>query len=250
MTAATLLVLLLAGVGAGLAGTVTGLASLVSYPALLAVGLPPLTANVTNTVALSCNALGAAAGSQPELRRQRAQVLRLGAVSVVGGAVGAGLLLLTPGGAFQRIVPWLIALASVLILARPVLLRAGSAVLGHRHPAVVVGMFGAAVYAGYFGAAAGVIMLALLSAVTPDSHARVNALKNVVLGLGNATAAIGFAVLGPVSWTAALPLAIGFFAGGLLGPRIVRRLPTTALRVVIALLGLALALRLGWQAYR
>jgi uncharacterized membrane protein YfcA len=250
MTATSLLVLLLAGMGAGLAGTVTGLASLVSYPALLAVGLSPLTANVTNTVALSCNALGAAAGSQPELRGQRAQVLRLGAVCVVGGAVGAGLLLLTPGGAFQRIVPWLIALASLLILARPVLLRAGTAALGHRHPVVVAGMFGAAVYAGYFGAAAGVVMLALLSAVTPDSHARVNALKNVVLGLGNATAAIGFAVLGPVSWTAALPLAIGFFGGGLLGPRIVRRLPTNALRVVIAVLGLALALRLGWQAYR
>src|SRR3954451_4017875 len=110
MSAATPIVLLLAGVGAGLAGTITGLASLVSYPALLAVGLPPLTANVTNTVALSCNALGAAAGSQPELRGQRGAVVRLGALCVVGGAVGAGLLLLTPGEAFQRIVPWLIAL--------------------------------------------------------------------------------------------------------------------------------------------
>jgi uncharacterized membrane protein YfcA len=249
MTVTTVLVLLLAGVGAGLAGTVTGLASLVSYPALLAVGLPPLTANVTNTVALCCNALGAAAGSQPELRGQRATVLRLGAICVVGGAVGAGLLLLTPGGAFQRIVPWLIAAASGLILARPLLLRAGSGSLGARHPAVVAGMFGAAVYAGYFGAAAGVVMLALLSSVTSDSHARVNAVKNVVLGLGNATAAVGFALFGPVAWTAALPLAVGFFGGGLIGPHLVRRLPTTALRVVIALLGLALAIRLGVQAY-
>jgi uncharacterized membrane protein YfcA len=249
MSAASLLVLLLAGVGAGLAGTVTGLASLVSYPALLAVGLPPLTANVTNTVALSCNALGAAAGSQPELRGQRNAVVRLGALCVVGGAVGAGLLLLTPGEAFQRIVPWLIALASMLILVRPLLLRAGTGLLGDRHPAVLAGMFAAAVYAGYFGAAAGVVMLALLSAVTADSHARVNALKNVVLGLGNATAAVGFALLGPVSWTAALPLALGFFGGGLLGPRIVRRVPSTALRVLIALLGLALAARLGYQAY-
>jgi uncharacterized membrane protein YfcA len=93
-------------------------------------------------------------------------------------------------------------------------------------------------------------MLALLSAVTTESHARVNALKNVVLGLGNATAAIGFAVLGPVSWTAAIPLAVGFFGGGLLGPRIVRRLPGTVLRVAIGLLGLALAVRLGYSAYR
>jgi uncharacterized membrane protein YfcA len=250
MTVASMLVLLVAGVGAGLAGTVTGLASLVSYPALLAVGLPPLTANVTNTVALSCNALGAAAGSQRELRGQRPTVLRLGAICVVGGAVGGALLLATPGDAFERIVPWLIALASLLILARPLVLRAGAGAVGHRHPAVHAGMFAAAVYAGYFGAAAGVLMLALLSAVSPDSHARVNALKNVVLGAGNATAAIGFALLGPVSWSAALPLAVGFFGGGLLGPRIVRRLPAAALRVVIALLGLALAVRLGYDAYR
>src|SRR3954447_3942788 len=248
MTAASSLVLVLAGVGAGLAGTITGLASLVSYPALLAVGLPPLTANVTNTVALSCTAIGAAAGSQPELRGQRERVLRLGAVCVVGGALGALLLLVTPAEAFERIVPWLLALASLLLLARPLVQRGGRS-SGHRHPLVVAGMFGAAVYAGYFGAAAGVLMLALLSAATTDSHARVNALKNVVLGLGNATAAIGFALLRPVSWAAAAPLAAGFFAGGLLGPRIVRRLPATALRVAIALLGLALAVRLGLQAY-
>jgi uncharacterized membrane protein YfcA len=237
-------------VGAGLAGTITGLASLVSYPALLAVGLPPLTANVTNTVALSCNAIGAAAGSQPELRGQRERVLRLGAVCVVGGALGALLLLVTPAQAFERIVPWLIALASLLLLARPLVQRGRAGPPSHRHPAVVAGMFAAAVYAGYFGAAAGVLMLALLSAVMTDSHARVNALKNVVLGLGNATAAIGFALLGPVSWTAAVPLAAGFFAGGLIGPRIVRRLPATALRVVISLLGLALAVRLGYLAYQ
>ena len=250
MTAASVLVLLLAGVGAGLAGTVTGLASLVSYPALLAVGLPPLTANVTNTVALSCNAIGAAAGSQPELRGQRSRVVRLGMVCVVGGALGALLLLVTPAEAFQRIVPWLIAFASLLLLARPLVQRERSLADGDRHPVVVAAMFLAAVYAGYFGAAAGVMMLALLSAVTTDTHARVNALKNVILGMGNATAAIGFAVLGPVSWTAALPLAAGFFAGGLLGPRIVRRLPGTALRVAIGVLGLALAVRLGYDAYR
>src|SRR3954466_4811002 len=126
MTATTMLLLVLAGVGAGLAGTVTGLASLVSDPALLAAGLPPLTANVTNTVALSCNAIGAAAGSQPELRGQRERAMRLGAVCVVGGALGALLLLVTPAKAFERIVPWLIALASLLLLARPLVQRRGA----------------------------------------------------------------------------------------------------------------------------
>jgi uncharacterized membrane protein YfcA len=250
MSAGDWLLLAVAGVTGGLAGSIAGLASLTTYPALLAVGLGPVAANVTNTVALCTTAIGAAAGSQPELRGQGSRVVRLGAVCVVGGAVGAGLLLLTPGEAFERIVPWLIALASVLLLIRPLLLRAGTGSVGDRHPAVLTGMFGAAVYAGYFGAAAGVIMLALLSAVSVDTHARLNALKNVVLGLGNATAAIGFTLLGPVSWAAAAPLAAGFFAGGLLGPRIVRRVPAGALRLIVALLGLGLAARLGYLAYR
>jgi uncharacterized membrane protein YfcA len=238
------------GVGSGLTGSMAGLASLISYPTLLAVGLSPIAANVTNTVALFANTAGAGANSRHELRGQGRRVVRLGAIAVLGGSTGAVLLLNTPSSAFERIVPWLIALASLLLLARPLVLRAHRTVGGDRHPVLVIGMFMAAVYAGYFGAAAGVLMLALLSAVTTESHARVNALKNVVLGLGNATAAIGFAVLGPVSWTAAIPLAVGFFGGGLLGPRIVRRLPGTVLRVAIGLLGLALAVRLGYSAYR
>src|SRR4051794_17299065 len=119
MSAATLTLLLLAGIGAGLVGTVAGLASLVSYPALLAAGLSPVAANVTNTVALVGNAVGGIHGSRPELAGQRDRVRRLVPPAVIGGTAGGALLLLTPSDTFERIVPWLIGLGSAAVLLRP-----------------------------------------------------------------------------------------------------------------------------------
>lgn len=119
MSAVELALLALAGVGAGLAGSIAGLASLVSYPALLAVGLPPVTANVTNTVSLVASGVGSALGSRPELAGQAGRVGRLGLVAAAGGTLGGALLLLTPSEAFERIVPWLIAVAALVILAQP-----------------------------------------------------------------------------------------------------------------------------------
>ena len=119
MTGAEVAFLIGVGVLAGVVSTVVSLASLVSYPALLAVGLPPVAANVTNTVALVFTAVGAAAGSQPELVGQGGRVLRLGSVTALGGAGGAAVLLLTPSEAFEVVAPWLIAAASLLLLAQP-----------------------------------------------------------------------------------------------------------------------------------
>ena len=139
--------LVLAGVGAGLIGSIAGLASLISYPALLAVGVPPVTANVTNTVALVLNSVGSVSASRPELTGQRRRVPRLAAAAVLGGATGMALLLLTPSGAFERIVPWLIAGASAAILVqRPPRELASEGVLHHtQHPRdpwwVVVGTY-------------------------------------------------------------------------------------------------------------
>ena len=246
--------LMVAGVGAGLVGSIAGLASLISYPALLAIGLPPVTANVTNTVALVLNGVGSVSASRPELAGQGSRMLRLAAGPVLGGAAGAALLLLTPSAAFEQIVPWLIATASVLLLVqRP---PAALAAEGAREQAgrpdpwwLPIGTFGIAVYGGYFGAAAGVMMLAMYLLFPGEGLARGNALRNVMLGLANIVAAVGFILFASVSWAAALPLAIGLFAGGRLGPRIVRRAPQTALRRIIAAAGLALALQLGIQAY-
>ncbi|WP_041840931.1 sulfite exporter TauE/SafE family protein [Actinoplanes friuliensis] len=235
-----------AGVLAGIFGSVGGLASLASYPALLLAGLPPTAANVTNSVALVATTVGAAAGSGPELRGQGRRIGRLSVVSAVGGTAGAILLLTLPPGVFELVVPWLIAGASVVLLLGPRLRRPTDG--DHRHASV--GVFFIAVYSGYFGAAAGVLMLALLSAISTQSLARTNAAKTLITGASNAVAAVIFAVGGPVHWVAALALAAGSLAGGWLGPAVVRRLPERPLRIGIACAGLVLAAKLAVDAFR
>jgi uncharacterized protein len=244
--------LVLAGIAAGLTGSIAGLASLISYPALLAIGLPPVTANVSNTVALVLNSVGSVSASRPELTGQRRRLVPLCAAALLGGVTGAGLLLLTPSAAFEKLVPFLIAGASAAILVQRPARELAAA--GARHPQrdsrwLVVGAFAVSIYGGYFGAAAGVLMLAMLLLVTGEGVPRSNACKNVVLGVANSVAALGYAVFADVDWLAALPLAIGFLVGGSLGPRVVRRVPQTVLRRLIAVAGLGLAVHLGLDAF-
>jgi uncharacterized protein len=247
--------LVLAGVGAGLTGSIAGLASLISYPALLATGIAPVTANVTNTVALVMTGVGSVSASRPELRGQGRRLVPLLVAAVLGGAAGAALLLLTPAESFERIVPFLIAVASVAILVqrppRELAAEGAAAHAGQRGdprwlpPAV----FAIGIYGGYFGAAAGVLMLATLLLSTGEGLPRGNAMKNAVLAVANGVAAVAYVVLTDVAWAAALPLAVGLLAGGLLGPRVVRRSPPTVLRRGIAVAGLGLAVFLGVQAF-
>ncbi len=242
--------LVLAGFGAGVCGSVAGLASLVSYPALLALGLPPVSANVTNTVALIFSSTGSIWGSYPELRGQRSRVLRLLAVALAGGIVGSVLLLVTPSAAFTKVVPVLIGAAALGVLVRRNPDTAAEGAERHPGPALTGGVFLIAIYAGYFGAAAGVLLLATLLFSTGESLPRANALKNVLLGVANGIAAVGFAVFGPVRWWDVVPLAAGCLAGARLGPAIVRRAPAGPLRLVIACAGVGLAIHLGLDAYR
>jgi uncharacterized membrane protein YfcA len=236
-----------AGVLAGVVSVVASLASLVSYPALLAVGLPPLAANVTNTTALVFVGFGSAAASRPELAGQRARLWRFGLLNAAGGACGAALLLLTPASAFEAVVPWLIAGASTVLLLGPRLrTRPGGAEGSH---ALQAGVFAVAIYTGYFGAAGGILALALLTALLDQPLARTIAVKNIISAAANAVAALGFALFGPVDWTAVAPMALGFFAGGWIGPHLVRRLPAGPLRVFIGLCGLAVAIRLAIGTY-
>ena len=227
-----MVLLLVAGVVAGVAGSVAGLASLVSYPAWLAVGLPALTANVTNTVALVLYTVSAAAFSRRELAGQAGRLRRLAAVTAVGGAAGAALLLSTPERVFEFLVPVLIGGASLVLLLQPGIRRLTGGLVDERSPALLAGVFAVGMYGGYFGAAAGVVLLALLTVSVAEPLARLVAARNV-------------AVFGPVRWAAAAPLAAGFLVGGGLGPGLVRRLPGDRLRVGIALLGLGLAVKLG-----
>jgi uncharacterized protein len=257
VSSAHLLLLAVAGVGAGLCGSVAGLASLVSYPVLLAVGLSPLSANVTNTWSLLANGVGSAAASRGELRGQGRRIASLMLWVGLGGAIGAVLLLLGSSHVFSRAVPWLVALGGALLLLgdqiRGWLQRRRQAELRSVHrpaptwqrvlPVVLVG-----IYSGYFGAGAGIMMLALVSMQAVEPLAVSNAVKNVVTNASNGVAAVIFAFAAPVNWPGAATLALGILIGSAIGPAVVRVLPERPLRIGIgiAAFGLAVALFFGW----
>lgn len=234
------LFLVVAGAVAAMIGSAGGITSLVSYPALLAVGIAPLPANVTNAVALVASSVGSTLSSGPELRGQRRRIARLAVPAVAGGLTGAVLLLVTPGDVFAVLVPFLIAAAAVLLLASPRISvrrrdRPGGEVVAG------VGIFAVAVYGGYFGAGAGVLTLALLLILVEHDLPRANAFKNIVLGVADLLTAVVFVAAGHVVWAAAVPLAVGAAVGGALGPAVVRRVPAGIVRVVVGLSGLGLA---------
>ncbi len=230
-----------AGVLAGIVGTAGGITSLISYPALLAVGVPALTANVANIVALVACGPGAALASRPELAGRFGWLRRWSLAAAAGGTAGAVLLLLTPAGSFSRIVPYLVALGSVALLVQPwaSVLRDGHA--RGNAAVLLVGLLLISAYSGYFGAGSGVLTLALLLFTVDSQLARANALKNVIVGVATAISALILVLAGPVDWTLALPLAVGLFTGSLIGPKIARRVPAWILRWLVALVGLGLA---------
>ena len=250
MSIAQALLLLATGVLAGIVATVASVASVVSYPVLLAMGLPPLAANVTNTMALVCTSAGSVAGSRPELSGQRHRAARLAIITALGGAAGASALLLAPASAFAVVVPALIAGASALLLIQPRLRRLSPRPDSRWSARQLAGVFAAAMYIGYFGAAGGVVLLAILSMMFTDSLIRINALKNAISGAANGVAALAFALFAPVDWAIVPLLAAGFLVGGLTGPLLARRLPIRALRMLVALAGFAMAVKLGISAYR
>lgn len=250
MTLGEAAVLLAAGVAAGVVSTVASLASVVSYPVLLAIGLPPLSANVTNTVSLMFTGAGAALGSRPELGGQGRRVLRLGVITAAGGGAGAALLLITGAKAFEAAAPVLIGVASLVLLVQPQLRLGSGQQRGERRRLLLAGLCAVAVYVGYFGAAGGILLLAILIPMLREPLARTNAVKNVINGFANAVAAVIFATVGPVDWAAVGPLAAGFLVGGWAGPKLVRRLPGQTLRYLVGAAGVAVAAWLAVKAYR
>ncbi|MGA2014320.1 MAG: sulfite exporter TauE/SafE family protein [Solirubrobacteraceae bacterium] len=237
--------LVLAGAVAGLIGSAGGITSLVSYPALLAVGLPALTANVVNNVALVGCWPGSALASRPELRGTGSWLRRWAAVAAAGGAAGAGLLLATPPGLFARIVPLLVAAGSLALPFEP-RLRAWRHRRGdpdHRL-ALSAGLVALSVYNGYFGAGSGVMILTLLLVLVDHRLPNANALKNMLIGAASLVSATIFALSGAVDWSAAAPLALGMLSGSRVGPVVARRLPAGMVRGLIVLLGLGLAIDL------
>jgi uncharacterized membrane protein YfcA len=243
------LVLLAAGTLGGIFSTVVSIASLVTYPVLLALGVPPLSANMTNTVSLVLTGAGSVAGSRPELAGEGRRVLRLGVITACGGAAGAAVLLATPASLFTQVVPILIGAASIVLLLQPRIKRLSPAEDGEHRAVQLVSLFAVAMYVGYFGAAAGVLLLIVLGTMINESLIKVNAIKNAVSGMANAMAALCFALFGDVRWTFVAPLAAGFLIGGWVGPKIARKVPAAAFRIFVSLCGVGLAVKLGLSAY-
>lgn len=231
----------LAGVFAGTINTVVGSGTLVTFPALLAAGFPPVVANVSNSLGLVPGSLSGAVGYRSELIGQRRRLWQLGSASLLGGICGATLLLTLPPEAFKAIVPVLIAVALVLVIVQPWLARRLAHLQlppqAHASFGLWIGVFLTGVYGGYFGAAQGVLLLGLMGVLVQDSLQRINAVKNVLALLVNLVAGIVFVFIAHVAWLAVLLVAIGSLAGGWLGARVGRRLPPMALRALIVVVG-------------
>lgn len=245
MTPAEALGVLAAGIGAGTLNTIVGSGTLLTFPVLLAVGIPPVTANVSNTLGLVSGSVTGAIGYRRELTGQRRRLIRLGLVCLIGGISGAILLVTLPSAAFESIVPVLIAIALLLIVLQRRLARAvqthrersGSSVAAHGGPVLALGMLLASTYGGYFGAAQGILYLSLMGLLLDDGLQRLNALKNVLAALVNGVAAIFFVFSTEMNWAAVGLIAVGSTLGGLIGARVGRRLPPNAMRGLIVVVG-------------
>lgn len=237
-----------AGVGAGTINTVVGSGTLITFPILVALGVPPVTANVSNTVGVFPGSLVGAWGYRRELTGQRDRAIKLLVASTVGAAIGALLLLTLPADAFNAIVPVLIILAILLVLFGK-RLTALAARHGHEPrvtvtPLLWVLVLGTGVYGGYFGAAQGVLLMGLFGLLLAEPIQRQNALKNLLAGMVNVVAAVVFVASAHIDWTAAGLIALGSVIGGLIGAKVGRKLSPPVLRAVIVVVGLIAVVKL------
>ncbi|MCT4395966.1 sulfite exporter TauE/SafE family protein [Periweissella beninensis] len=257
------IILIPVGILAGILSTVTGLASLVSYPALLALGLPPIVANITNTTALVMTGIGSGLASKKELRGHGDELLKILVIAVMGSLLGCVLLLVAPASVFEHVVPFLIFVAGILLLLKArqkivppvkingVVHNAQNAIPMTKRTQILfnVGIFCIGAYGGYFGAAAGVLMLALLAFEAKNEFPVYNAIKNVVLGACNIVSTTIYTFTAHINWQVAVAMGIGLLIGGYIGPYIVRLVPARLLQIVIAFGAFGLAIDLFVKAF-
>lgn len=247
------LILLVTGLAGGLLSSMAGMASLIVYPVLLALGVSPVSANVTNTAAMIFTGVGAGLSSAKELRANRRLMFAVTGYAVAGGIVGAIILALAPGSTFEKVVPFLIAIAGGLMLwsarrTQPAGAK-GHQVTGWKLVGRNALVFLVGLYIGYFGAAAGIVMLAILSLTLPVSFAVANALKNFATFLTNIVSLVIYAFTTKVYWLMVLPLGIGMFLGGYIGPMVVRHVPQRAIRIAVGVAAFGLAAYFFYTAY-
>ncbi|WP_101650144.1 sulfite exporter TauE/SafE family protein [Brevibacterium ihuae] len=259
MTLLEAALILLAGLGAGTINAIVGSGTLITFPALVAFGVPPVTATMSNAVGLIPGNIASSFGYREELRGQGKRLLQLAPASIAGALLGAYLLLTLPEDAFITIVPVLLVFALVLVVGQPALQRALKArkakradavgeqpepgptgLSAGRLAAVVLAVFLTAVYGGYFAAAQGIILIALLGLLLPEPLQRLNGAKNVLVLVVNSVAAAVYIIVGfdRIDWLAVLLIAIGSLIGGYVGARVGRRFSPVLLRSVIVVLGL------------
>ncbi|MGG5257177.1 sulfite exporter TauE/SafE family protein [Phycicoccus avicenniae] len=247
------LLVVLAGVGAGTINTIVGSGTLITFPTLLLLGVPPVTANISNNLGLVPGSLTGAVGYRRELRGMGPELRRYVPMSLLGGITGALLLLVLPPELFRAVVPVLIVVGILLVAfgprinARTTRRREAAGGEAREHRLLMQGgVLGAGVYGGYFGAAQGVILMGILGALSGESLQRLNGLKNVLATVVNAVASVVFLVVAPerVDWLVVLLIAVGSTVGGVIGSTVGRRLPSPVLRTVIVVVGLVAVTRL------
>jgi uncharacterized membrane protein YfcA len=243
------LAVMAAGMGAGAVNAIAGSGSLITFPTLLAVGFPAVTANVSNNIGLVPGSFSGAYAYRDELRGQGRRARRVAVGSALGSVTGAVLLLTLPSEVFDNVVPVLVIGAALLMLVQPWVsarVAAARAERGRPHSEVTpaVFCFFAGIYGGYFGAAQGIILLATLGVLLPDELARTNALKNVLALTVNTVAALIFLFSGHVAWSVVGLIAAGSVVGARLGAMVGKRVPVPLLRGFIVVLGLSVGVKL------
>lgn len=249
MTTLELLAILAAGLGAGAINAIAGSGSLLTFPVLLALGVPPVTANTSNGVGLAPGGFAAAWQMRGKLAGQGRRVAGYAVFSAIGSAGGAVLLLTLPSSVFGVVVPVLIAVGITLVAAQPLIARWSAARRDPERPRGGVGVpasvLGTGVYGGYFGAAQGIILIALLGTMLPDELHVLNAIKNLLAGVANAVSAVIFIAASPflddgaVDPVIAVTIALGATVGAVGGARVAGRIPASALRAVLVVVGVA-----------
>lgn len=241
-----LLVLFGAGMGAGLINTVVGSGTLITFPTLLAFGVPPVVANVSNNIGLAPGSASGVVATRKDLVGQRSRVIRFAVASLIGGIIGAVLLITLPSSAFDAIVPVLIAIGCILVIIQPRLSKAVAARrerLGTTESAadgslvIWIAVLITGVYGGYFGAAQGVLLIGVLGIGLAESLPRINAVKNVLAAVVNGVAAVIFIFVAHVDWWVVLAIAVGAIIGAQIGGKVGRKLPPIVYRIVIVVVG-------------
>jgi uncharacterized membrane protein YfcA len=244
-----LLAVAAAGAAAGASNAIAGAGSLITFPTMVALGLPPLSANVTNTVGIVPGAIGGSLGYTDLLREQSERFARFLAPMLIGAVAGTVLLLLTSNAAFEAIVPVLIAASCLLLLFQPRLTPRISHAGNERSPFLTAGIVFCGAYGAYFGSAVSILLFAILALFVTDTLQHLNAIKILLVGCANLLAAVAYAFLAPVDWRYAVTLMASSLVGGRIGAHYARRIPSDPLRITIAGVGLAVAVVLAIRAF-